>query len=149
MTRPETVDAPRPVLPGLHRQADAAAAAARRVAYHLTYTRTHTGRRLAPGVLDGPNIPDAHQPGKDAPGAWWDDRDPDDTTQAGYFTHWLRMAVQEAVHEVLEHFQVDGQTYLDPHGPAEQTIMGCVDQLAAQLAVIAATPQLTGKAPVT
>jgi hypothetical protein len=147
MTRP--ANATRPVLPGLHRQADPGAAAARRLTYRLTYARTATPRRVGPGILDGPLIPDAHTDGRTSPGSWYDPRQPADTTQGAHLAAWLRMAVQEAVHEVLEHFQVDGRPYLDPHGPAEQTIMGCVDALADQLAVIVATPHLTGKDPIT
>ena len=46
--------------------------------------------------------------------------DPDDRT-VDWHSLMFGAAVQEAVHEACEWFQVDGERYLDPHDPEVQT----------------------------
>ena len=45
--------------------------------------------------------------------------------------------MNEAVHEALEYFQVDGKPYLDPHGKHDLRIYELVNELTTQLANLA------------
>ncbi|WP_328344716.1 hypothetical protein [Micromonospora sp. NBC_00421] len=117
----------------------AALAAAARVDFRLTYARTQL-RRVQPGALDGPTIPCAYG-GKDGQdGGWYDGRDLAVTgrTEAEWVDRYFGYAVNEAVHEVLEWFRVDGLPWLDPHGsPAhEDEVCAAVDELVDRLAQI-------------
>ncbi|WP_159401652.1 hypothetical protein [Streptomyces sp. NRRL F-5053] len=118
--------------------------AVQRVEFRLTYGRTENPRRFLRDELDGPLIPDARQDDAWQAGSWL--RDPSfeqdgfsvaDVTQRDWLEHFLTMAINEGVHEVLEHFHVDGRPYLDPHGEHEEEICNLVDALASKLAAIA------------
>lgn len=138
-----------------------AAAAAERVSFQLTYGRSPVQRRFSPGELTGPPIPCAYGNPLDASGGWTDSSadtpasqdggwydsrdwpDPDDPacrSEQQWVDVFAGYAVNEAVHEALEWFRVDGRPWLDPHGtPAdEDEITGAVDELVARLAAIRA-----------
>lgn len=51
-----------------------------------------------------------------------------------WLAHFLSSAVNEAVHEALEHFHVDGKPWLDPHGWHEDTIHSLANEFAEKLA---------------
>lgn len=107
-----------------------------RVDYRLTYERTQP-REFHPDMLYGPDLPDAFGEGT-ASGEWFTDDHPSEddpeVTEEDWFSHFLHMALGEAVHEVLEWFKVDGRPWLDPHGHHEPDIHHSVRELAAQLA---------------
>lgn len=126
---PNAVDDPR----------DASEAAAGRAAtrcdFHLTYDRAADRREFGPGVLYGPLIPDAFQPGEQAAGDWESPADGDSLlTENGWIERYASYAVQEAVPEALEWFWVDGWPWLDPHGLADNDICRLVDKLVDDLA---------------
>lgn len=115
--------------------------AASRVSYRLTFAKTSAPRAWSPDELSGPDIPDAYRDGEQSSGYWaqeepYDTEDPEVTEQE-WLDHYLSMAVNEAVHEVLEWFRVDDHCYLDPHGEHEPAIFAAVNACAAQLAALA------------
>ncbi|MBD3004708.1 hypothetical protein [Streptomyces sp. 5-10] len=112
-----------------------------RVSYRLTFGKTPEPRKFLEDGLLGPFVPDAFQDGKVQAGEW-DQKPPFEVDDAriaerDWLAHFLSMAVNEAVHEALEHFQVDGKPYLNPHGKEEEWIYVLVNELASQLAEIA------------
>lgn len=113
---------------------------ARRADFQLHYGRSSQLRSLEPdGIMQGDKIDNAYSSGGLSSGEWYDNRlrshsddtplPSEDEVLAGFFA----MAVNEAVHEALEWFRVDGAPALDPHGSAEATIQGLVDELALKL----------------
>jgi hypothetical protein len=120
---------------------DAFEQAVSRVDHRLIYGRTEKPRTWKREELEGPDIPDAFHEGKLSPGAWLQQiqisRDEEEFSQEDWLAHFLSMAVNEAVHEVLEYFRVDGRPYLNPHGQCEEEIYILVNELAAELAGLA------------
>lgn len=93
-----------------------------RVSYRLVHGRLPETRDFHRTFLTGPDLPDALGSEKMASGTWnqspsfWVNGRPlSDTTENDWLAHFLSMAVNEAVHEVLEYFQVDGKPWLNPH----------------------------------
>ncbi|MFE0472733.1 hypothetical protein ACFW2V_14060 [Streptomyces sp. NPDC058947] len=123
---------------------DAFLAALRRVSFRLTYGKTEGPRRFREDGIDGPHIPDAFSDGKRQSGDWeqqpaWvvNGEPTEEATTEHWLAHFFSMAVNEAIHEALEHFQVDGKPYLNPHGKNEEYIYILVNELAANLAELA------------
>ncbi|WP_158894267.1 hypothetical protein [Amycolatopsis anabasis] len=118
--------------------------AAARLSYRLAFGPTDT-REFRPGELFGPDTPDALGVRDRVPGDWGKTDCPDETDPAvseqDWIAHFLTLALNEAVHEVLEWFQVDGVRYLNPHGGHEAAIVKHVDRLAEQLALLAETDE--------
>jgi hypothetical protein len=118
-------------------------AALRRASFRLTYGKTDQSRQFREDGIDGPDVPNARGGGWQA-GEWtqqpaWvvNGKPLEEATVHHWLAHFLSMAVNEAVHEALEHFQVDGQPYLDPHGKHEDYIYILVNELAENLADLA------------
>ncbi|GIG93017.1 hypothetical protein [Plantactinospora endophytica] len=107
--------------------------------------------------MTGPDIPCAYGREIDASGDWNHPRDDSFATvhggwedggdveivfaerdEAGWIDRYANYAVNEAVHEALEWFRVDGHPWLDPHGPAENEIYDAVNDLVDRLASIRA-----------
>lgn len=118
-------------------------AALRRASFRLTYGKADRLRQFREDGIDGPDIPNAQGGGRqagewDQQPAWVVNGEPlEEATVHHWLAHFLSMAVNEAVHEALEHFQVDGQPYLDPHGKHEDYIYVLVNELAGNLAELA------------
>lgn len=119
-------------------------AALRRTSFRLTYGKTETSRRFREDGIDGPNVPDAFSEGKLQSGNWEqlpaffvNGKAIEEATQEHWLAHFFSMAINEAVHEALEHFQVDGKPYLNPHGRSEEYVYILVNELAASLAEMA------------
>ena len=113
----------------------------KRVEFRLTYDRCDS-REFSPDGLFGPRIPDAYgRPGENAPGEWFsgDALNPEDgtITDRQWFAHWAQMAVNEAIHEALEWYRVDGTPWLDPHGSCERAIYAETAKLCRKLADMA------------
>ncbi|MFC4859168.1 hypothetical protein [Actinophytocola glycyrrhizae] len=110
------------------------------MSYRLAFGATDA-RQFRPGELFGPDAPDARGVRDRVPGDWGKIDCPDETdptvSEQDWITHFLTLALNEAVHEVLEWFQVDGVQYLNPHGAHEAAIVEHVDALAEQLARLA------------
>lgn len=105
------------------------------VEFRLTYDRCDP-RWFSRDMLDGPMIPDAFGPGE-APGEWYSPNHPsDDAPAEAWLAHFAQIAVNEAIHEALEWFKVDGHPWLDPHGPAENLIYRATEQLCQSLAAL-------------
>lgn len=122
---------------------DAALTASNRCSFQLSYHRSQLVRSISPGLIDGEYIDDAYNPGESTPGEWengpamppFDDATPMTSVSVEEWTdHYASMAVNEAVHEALEWFQVDGEPWLDPHGEHEDMIYELVNELARKLA---------------
>ncbi|MEU1813144.1 hypothetical protein [Micromonospora aurantiaca (nom. illeg.)] len=115
----------------------AALAASARVSYQLTYARSPSRRRFTPGELTGPDIPCAYDGPIAASGDWEDSRDLDeihpDRSEDGWINRYGGYAIAEAIHEALEWLRVDGQPWLDPHGPNSTQVSAAMDDLVAQL----------------
>lgn len=111
-----------------------------RVNFRLTYGKTEP-RDFTVDCLWGPDIPNAFRDGM-APGSWmsgdYPDFDDPDVTEDDWLAHFAQMAVNEAVHEALEWFQVDGKPWLNPHGEHEREIYRLVGDLCAAFAKLAA-----------
>lgn len=101
-------------------------AAAARVRHRLTYNLTPEPRKLWCGGLDGPDIPCAYQDvveddethnAHKGPGDWAGEPNfmDEGATEQDWINFWLKCAIDEAVHEALEHFHVDGKPLIDPH----------------------------------
>ncbi|MFG1846814.1 hypothetical protein [Micromonospora carbonacea] len=117
--------------------------AAGRVDFRLTYARTGHPRTVQPGALDGPTIPCAYGGRDGQDGGWYDARDdppPDARSEADWVDRYAGYAINEAVHEALEWFRVDGKPWLDPHGSPqhEDEVGAAVDELVGRLAEIRA-----------
>jgi len=119
---------------------DAAEKAAERCEFALTYARTEP-RELAPGMILGPDIDDVYHPGQKSSGEWMGEV-PDGyhdahpavlLTEDVFIDHYAGMAINEAVHEALEWFRVDGKPWLDPHGPTDSDIYAAVAELVEKL----------------
>lgn len=125
------------------RHEDAWRAAAERVSFQLNYSRAPEAREFRPGHMAGPMIDDAFggehpvsgEWAQNPPPAWYIPESPE-MTQADWIAHFAHMALNEAVHEALEWFQVDGRPWLNPHGEHENAIYAATDQLAAALAAL-------------
>ena len=108
---------------------DGARADAGRVDYRLNYGCTDEPRRCHAFGIDGPDIPDAYEPGKTASGNW----------EIGYFVgeepirDWFGAAIREAIHEALEWFKVDGRPLLNPHGKHETRVHELSGELVDKL----------------
>lgn len=120
----------------------AAKAAAERVSFQLTYARADKPRRFQPGFLDGPDIPCAYGGELNASGAWEDGGDLGevfaDRSEDQWIDRYASYALNEAVHEALEWFRVDGKPWIDPHGRDEDEVYAAVGELVAKLAGIRA-----------
>ncbi len=122
-------------------ESDAAAErAAARVSFQLTYDRAQVQRVFTAGFLSGPSLPNAYGDDHVRQVGEWDDPDSGlrRLDEAGWVNQFASYAVNEAVHEALEWFRVDGVPWLDPHGPAEDAIYKAVDDLVRRLAAIRA-----------
>jgi hypothetical protein len=119
--------------------------AKRRTKYTLTFDRST--RELQGIGLSGRNIPCAYEgieedgeihQAHDAPGSWIGESNftSDDFTEEDWIHFWMRCAIEEAVHEVLEHFQVDGAPLLDPHGELEGEVFDATGTCAEALVKI-------------
>lgn len=119
---------------------EAAELAAARVSFQLTYARADRVRMFSPGVMSGPSIPNAYGGDLNASGDWEDGDDDADPyasrTEAEWIGRYANYAINEAVHEALEWFRVDGKPWLDPHGEDQDVIYGEVNALVARLAAI-------------
>lgn len=121
----------------------AAERAAARCAFQLTYARSPVPRRFRAGSLSGPPIPCAYGGDIDASGHWEDGGDAvfHERDEAGWVDRYANYAINEAVHEALEWFRVDGRPWLDPHGDLEDAIYAEVNALCERLAAIRAEVQ--------
>lgn len=125
-------------------------AALRRASFRLTYGKTEHSRAFREDGIDGPHIPDAR--GDKMQSGDWEQQPPwivngevlEEATVHHWLAHFLSMTVNEAVHEALEHFQVDGKPYLDPHGKHEDYIYVLVNELAGRLADLAEAEKHAG-----
>ncbi|MEV0453675.1 hypothetical protein [Catellatospora methionotrophica] len=115
---------------------EAARRAAARISFRLTYDHTSAPRRIGIGSMSGPPIPCAYGGKVQSSGEWDAPDDGQPRDEAGWLDQFLSYVVGETVHEGLEHYQVDGRPWLDPHGPAEAAIHAAVDRLHADLAAI-------------
>ena len=114
---------------------DAAAdRAAARCSFQLTYGRAGDRREFFPDGIGGPSIDDAFRPGQSSPGEWCGDSGHKEYDVDGWIDVYASYALNEAVHEALEWFQVDGKPWLSPHGKHEERIYQRVGKLAAELA---------------
>lgn len=115
---------------------DAAERAAKRIDFQLTYARSEQAREFTPGWLSGPQIADAFRPGSTASGEWSnpDDEARADLTEDEWIERFASYAINEAIHEALEWFQVDGRPWLSPHGKSEDMIYVLTNRLCAELA---------------
>lgn len=113
---------------------------AERITYRLTFDATGP-RAMGPCYLEGPGIPDAYNPDAISSGDWCHEDGPalDDpaVNEHDWLTHYLSMAIGEAVHEALEWFQVDGKPWVDPHGEHDALIARLSNELADKLASLA------------
>lgn len=110
-----------------------------RCAFNLNYSRAKSPRHFHDDGISGDSIDDAFTPGRTAPGDWsaggnWntfakDARVPETVWIERFFT----VAVQEAVHEALEWFRLDGKVLLSPHAAHEIDILDRSAELAQQL----------------
>lgn len=109
------------------------AALAARTEYQLSYHRAPKRREFHEWGLDGPLIDNAYtDPDSDHEASGdWDDPEllHSPLTEQGVFARFFSMAVNEAVHEALEWFRIDGQIVLDPHGQHESTIFKVVGEM--------------------
>lgn len=92
--------------------------------YRLGYITTD--RVLTDGGLDGPDIPCSYagvtengvlHPEHPSSGDWYAATLTDPETVAEWTDFWLRSAMDEAIHEALEHFHVKGKPWINPHDP--------------------------------
>lgn len=108
-----------------------------RTEYRLTFATTKP-RDFYPGLITGPDIPDANGEGR-SPGDWCGEEPPVESADIEqWLGHFAHMAVSEAVHEALEWLRVDGERWLDPHGPFELMIQSATDKLCKELATLRA-----------
>lgn len=100
----------------------------------------HESRRL--GLLPPLEWRDRHRDVELSTGTWdnyeppgrYDE--PTDTqlaTEEEWQKFWLDNALNEAVHEALEWFWVDGRPLIDPHGPHEMAIFRAVSDLVSAI----------------
>lgn len=111
----------------------------KRVDFRLTYDKTTETRHFTPDTLFGPDIPDAFSD-RFMPGEWYQADTPSvedlDVTEADWHETFAAMVVNEAVHEALEWFQVDGEPWLNPHGEHDLAIYEAVNALVQKLAAL-------------
>lgn len=117
-----------------------------RVRYTLSFQRVPP-RLLHEGGISGPPIPCAYEGTPDlneesgthqaheTDGDWIGDSGQTDDTDSSskWIEFWFRCAIDEAVHEALEHFHVDGDTLLDPHGHHEAYVFAATAALGDRL----------------
>jgi hypothetical protein len=93
-------------------------AAIERTDYQLHYSRSPVRRAFHNDGISGSQIDDAFHPGETMSGEWcagmnwihdWD------VPEAVWIERFFTVAIQEAVHEALEWFRLDGQVLLSPH----------------------------------
>jgi hypothetical protein len=82
--------------------------------YQLQTCRAKTPRKFSTNYLSGDNIDCSREPGQESIGIWLGSF-PEKGTVEEWIERYLAIALDEAVHEVLEYFQVDGGPYIDPH----------------------------------
>lgn len=110
-----------------------------RLSFHLTYGYA-PDRTIGPGAILGPDIPNAYNPtGPYSPGEW-DLGDqalatdaPDEEVLRVAFTS----ALNEAAHEALEWFRLDGKPLLDPHGLSSDAIHDVTQRMGEELLALA------------
>lgn len=107
--------------------------ASARVSFQLSYQRSPETRRFDGDGITGPWIDDARTVGGSSPGEWSHDYPAAFADEAAWLARFFEAAVNEAVHEALEWFHVDGEPVLDPHGPRESEIYGVVNDMAKRL----------------
>ena len=92
----------------------------RRVSFNLTFKRAVESREWHESGLRGPQIDDSLADGQTVPGGWdallWENL-PENADEEEWLAEMLTAVMAEGVHEVLEWFMVDGERYLNPHGP--------------------------------
>jgi hypothetical protein len=115
-----------------------------RAEFCLTYDRCDP-REFMEDTLAGPMIPNAFGEGL-SPGDWssgdWPAEDADVET---WLAHFAQMAVNEALHEALEWFKVDGKPWLDPHGEMERDIYRATERLCKSLPAMRARSLVEGR----
>lgn len=121
--------------------------ARQRVDFRLTYDKCDP-RDFEVDMLHGPYVPDAFSENGVQVGEWYQGDGPDyddpEATEGDWHDHFAAMAVNEAVHEALEWFQVDGRPWLDPHGESERAIYQAVNDLCKKLASLKAAHDSNG-----
>lgn len=129
----------------LREEWDALDRAAARVDYQLTYARAKKPRQFHSYGISGDPLPNAYygregyaRPNQPEVGSGeWDDPDhPTTTDEQKHIDRWFTSAIAEAVHEALEWFWVDGEIYLDPHGPASVAISDLSTEFAEKLLLL-------------
>lgn len=113
-----------------------------RMNFRLTFGKATESRHFTSDTLYGPDIPcaftDRHMPGE-----WYQadtpSEDDPEVTEADWHETFATMAINEAVHEALEFFQVDGKPWLDPHGEHDNQIYEAVNALCQQFAAMTRT----------
>lgn len=108
--------------------------AAERVSFDLTYKRSPDKRGIEPGVIKGAPTDDSYKEGAESPGGWnnfdfanWPENEDD---VQGWLYHYFTLAMQEAIHEGLEWFRVDGKIFLNPHDDRFQDLDDAVIDLS-------------------
>ncbi len=129
---------------------------ARRVSFDLDYRRTATPRTFREDGIVGDTIDNARDPlGQAITGKFttnWDKLDAPVRTREEWLRLFLVAVLQEACHEALEWFQLDGFPVIDPHsnefGPEVQKLadhlLDFVDVSALVEEGNAGTPALWG-----
>lgn len=112
--------------------------AADRIEYRLTFGRTEEPRSFDREIITGPRLPDAVNEGQTSTGDWHCFITPPDIYKRPTVNHWIESyfegAIQEAIHEVLEWFKVDGERFMDPHNFGTETqIMEEVNTMVGKL----------------
>lgn len=89
--------------------------ASERTSYQLTYARDPSPRVFQHTGISGSDIPCSYGSGIDSSGEWCQDMPLWDDDSVDWTLEFLKCAINEATHEVLEWFQVDEVRVLDPH----------------------------------
>lgn len=113
-----------------------------RLSFHLTYGYAPQ-RSLETDCITGPNIPNAYDPSGPLSSGEWDLGQtalPSSAEQA--FTVFFTAAINEAVHEALEWFRLDGRPVLDPHGEHEIAIHDLSQRLGEQLLALSRSTEV-------
>lgn len=114
------------------------AAVISRLSFELSYTR-EPSRRISYTGIDGPAIDDSVVPGRQSTGVWSQDSIGEQRSERGIVNEAFNAALNEAVHEALEWFKLDGTPLLDPHDPlVEDDIYVAVRTLSDTLFTLAA-----------
>ncbi len=116
----------------------ASEAAAKRVAFQLTYARATNPRTVNYDAIDGDPIPNAYGSGMQL-NEWYDGDQPTEPTVDAWIDKYAHMAISEAVHEALEWFRVDGKPWIDPHAHLERAVQEEVREMCTRLAELRRT----------